>query len=155
MRRHTEVQRAARSVHEETTRLKRGAPRLTPQRAELEERLSLLTLVMAKGEARELVNGLAGGARFRAREQVRRLAALDSASRQARVAAAFGARPDAPSRLELLLSCASAPLRHQLLEQLPGYLKSAFAPARPEGLDEASSPARRALTARLVWEAVR
>ncbi|MGQ0508694.1 MAG: hypothetical protein ACT4TC_25620 [Myxococcaceae bacterium] len=132
------------------TRLKRGPASSTP---DFQERVALFTVVMAKSEAISLLDGLVDA---RGKAEARRLARLDSASRQARVAATFGPRADAPDRLRVLFEDAGRPLQRQMHDQLPVYLKRAVELKEERNLaPNGACRAREALARRMVWEAIR
>ncbi len=146
-----------RVVHSDTTCLK-PRPRDAPEaQRRFEADLTLFTVGFAKGEAVGLLDGLARFERARTQQLARELAALDSASRQARVARTFGARPDAAPRLRELFSGAGALLQRLMYRELPPYLKTTF-PALASGTvpdADTTCPARDGWAVRLAKEATR
>ncbi|HZI14333.1 MAG TPA: hypothetical protein VE153_28455, partial [Myxococcus sp.] len=85
------------------------------------ERFALVTWVLGRERAAELLDGLGEHEAERAKEHLRRIAALPSAQRQAKVAVEFGERADAGARLKLLMAEAPEPLRRELFRRLPPY----------------------------------
>lgn len=121
-----------------------------PRALAFEERVTLFLTARHKGALDELLAGFAATPASRARAFAALAAAWDSPRRQARLAHEFGGRPDAQERVKALVGGAQAPLRAALIERLPERLRLNFP------LESApSSPAAKALAARLVREAAR
>lgn len=121
-----------------------------PRALAFEERVTLFLTARHKGALDELLAGFAAAPASRARAFATLAAAWDSPRRQARLAHEFGGRADAQERLKALVTAAQPPLRGALVERLPERLRVSFP------LESApSSPAAKALAARLVREAAR
>ncbi|MCU0700335.1 MAG: hypothetical protein MUC96_27820 [Myxococcaceae bacterium] len=117
------------------------------------EQTTLFVVAIKKTDALALLDGFTESARQRARIFAQQLADLDSSTRQARLALAFGARDDAPTRLKALLAEAPAGLKAAVLAQLPPALRPSTAGlAAPAAT---ASPALVALASRLIREATR
>jgi hypothetical protein len=117
------------------------------------EQTTLFVVAIKKTDALALLDGFADAARQRARVFAQQVADLDSSTRQARLALAFGARDDALARIRALLAEAPAGLKAAILAQLPPALRpstAGLAPPRPS-----ESPVLEALAARLIREATR
>lgn len=137
----------------DSTRVGRPSPLIkakahpTPPRASgLVERTTLFLIALKRGQAKELLDGLAQEPKARAEAFAKQLVQLDSATRQARIAREFG--PDAAfdARVHELVVRSPPALRHAVYAQLPPS-------SRPAGfVSTSSSPALQALAARLVRE---
>jgi hypothetical protein len=115
----------------------------------------LVTWVLGRERAAELLDGLGEHEAERAKEHLRRIAALPSAQRQAKVAVEFGERGDAGARLKLLMAEAPEPLRRELFRRLPPYHRTLFPERRVEPPGSEAPPALGALAERLIREATR
>lgn len=119
------------------------------------ERFALVTWVLGRERAAELLDGLGEHEAERAKEHLRRIAALPSAQRQGKVAVEFGERADAGARLKALMEEAPEPLRKALFRLLPPYHRTLFPERRVEPPGPEVPPALEALAERLVREATR
>lgn len=126
--------------------------------------LALACGVLARERAALLLEGLAEPWRGEASRALEDFQAAGAATRQARLAAEFGLRPDAELRLRRLLSRVGPHLQAAVLAQLPPYLRSllptgapAPEPAVEPAVDASSAtrPLRTRLVERLVKEATR
>jgi hypothetical protein len=115
------------------------------------ERLTLFIVAKHRGEAANLLHGLAEPGQRRARAFADAVLAWDSAKRQARLTHEFGARPETKERLQALLAQAPPRLRDALVKRLPEAFKEQY----PAAKEEPSPVAQGALAARLVREAAR
>ena len=121
------------------------------------ERLALFACALARESALDVLEGLCEPDRARAREYARRVAAMDSPTRQAKIAIEFGVRRDAAPRLRALMADAAPVLRVEILRLLPPYHRSLF-PDLAESLSTPAQPAAPGMLAfaqRLVREATR
>ena len=119
------------------------------------ERLALVALVLGRGRAATLLEGLTDADARRAQDFLAGFAALSSARRQARVALEFGVRPDAAARLRRLMREAPEVLRQEIFRGLPSYHRSLF-PERPLMPPDVTATGRvRAWAERLIREATR
>jgi hypothetical protein len=143
-------------VNDRTERFQLRTPE---ESARAVERLALFTYAMAREQAAGLVELLAAPHRGRAAEYLRQLPALDSASRQGRLAREFGERVDAPERLRVLLAEMAPPQRARAYAKLPPYLQNLCPPhgdtAKAPLGGEDETPAMSAFCDRLLKEAVR
>jgi hypothetical protein len=119
------------------------------------ERFALVTWVLGRERAPELLDGLGEHEAERAKEHLRRIAALPSAQRQAKVAVEFGERADAGARLKLLMAEAPEPLRRELFRRLPPYHRTLFPERRVDPPSPEAPPAMGVLAERLLREATR
>jgi hypothetical protein len=119
-------------------------------------RFALVTLVLGKERAPELLEGLGAREAARAQEHLALLMGLSSAERQARVALEFGQRRDAAEQLREVMKEASGLLRQEIFRRLPPYHQSLFS-ARLAGpvAPAAPAPGLGALAERLIREATR
>lgn len=118
------------------------------------ERLALVTLVLGRERAGELLDGLGEVDAERAKEHLSRFTALSSAQRQARVALEFGVVEDAAERLRALMAEAPEPLRREIFRRLPPYHRSLF-PGRVVEPPDAALQGLGVLAERLIREATR
>lgn len=116
------------------------------------DRIALFTATFAAGRAQELLGGLVVAAAASAQAMAEQLAGLDSATRKARAARAFGERLDAPVRVRDLLHEAIG-LEGELVAKLPPYLVPGTRFPRAAGAPGVA--ARAALLDRLIREASR
>ena len=154
----TSIGRPRRADGPRPDRTERYELRTPEQEARLVERLALLTCAMAREQAPALLEMLAAPHRGRAAEYLRQVAALDSASRQGRLAREFGERTDAPERLRKALAELSPRQRTIAYPRLPPYLRTLMSQEGATAANrsaEEDAPALRAFTDRLVKEAVR
>jgi hypothetical protein len=119
------------------------------------ERIALVALVLGKGQAKELLDGLREPEARQAKAHLAGFEALSSARRQARVAVDFGVRPDAAARLRAVMEEAPEVLRREIFRRLPPYHRSLFPERQVESPDAAATPAVCALAERLIREATR
>jgi hypothetical protein len=139
-------------------RTERFQLRTPEEKARVVERLALFTYAVAREQAAALLELLAAPHRGRAGEYLRQLPALDSASRQGRLAREFGERVDAPERLRAVLSELSPQLRARAYAKLPPYLRD-LCPTHGDTartpVQEDDPPAMGAYCDRLLREAIR
>jgi hypothetical protein len=119
------------------------------------ERFALVTWVLGRERAAELLDGLGAHEAARAKEHLRRIAALPSAQRQAKVAVEFGERADAGARLKALMAEAPEPLRREVFRRLPPYHRTLFPGRQVEPPGPEVPSALGALADRLIREATR
>lgn len=122
-----------------------------PRGLDFVERLTLFVVARHRGDAANLLHGLAEPAQRRARAFAEVVQAWDSARRQARLSHEFGARPETSERLKALVSGAPPRLRDALVARLPEALQLQY----PAAETESSPAALGALAARLIREAAR
>lgn len=154
----TRISRPRRSGGPRPDRTERYQLRTPEEDARSVERLALFTCALAREQAPALLEMLAAPHRGRAAEYLRQVSALDSASRQGRLARELGERADAPERLRKVLAELSPRQRAVAYLRLPPYLKRLVlaegATARSQSPEE-DPPVLRAFTERLVKEAIR
>lgn len=119
------------------------------------ERYALVTWVLGRERAEELLEGLGTEAMKRAKAHLRRIVAMPSAQRQAKVAKEFGERSDAATRLKALMDEAPEPLRKEVFLRLPPYHRTLFPGRKVEPSDPLAPPLLAALAERLIREATR
>ncbi len=119
------------------------------------ERFALVTWVLGRERAAELLDGLGEAEAERAKEHLQRIAALPSAQRQGKVAVEFGERSDAGARLKALMEEPLEPLHEALFRHLPHYHRTLFPGRRAEPPGPEEPPALGALAERLIREATR
>ncbi|QSQ13643.1 hypothetical protein [Myxococcus landrumensis] len=161
MQQATRVGRALRSPKKDARALAR-APRLEqatvirPRPPALPlDRCALVTWILARERAEELLEGLGTVAMKRAKAHLRHIVMLPSPRRQAKVATEFGERADAGARLKDLMAEVPEALRKEIFRNLPPYHRSLFPGRRVEPSDPLAPPLLSALAARLVREATR
>ncbi len=113
------------------------------------------TAAFAKEEARALLEGLVEGRRERALAHAEELLALDSATRQSRLARLFGTQRGADGSLRALMVEAGPKLRAEIFRRLPPYHRSLFPAFRPASPGGAPDPGLVRYAERLIKEAVR
>ena len=149
----------------DSTSVQRLRPPPLPRRAardgaaapdDFPERVALFTAVFAPERAAGLLQQLALAAREEALRHAERIAALDPAARQGRVARAFGERPDAGERLRAVMAEAGPRLARALRERMPPHHRVLF-PEAEDGLLSAQVPTEleASFASRLVKEATR
>lgn len=119
------------------------------------ERFALVTWVLGRERAAELLDGLGEHEAARAKEHLLRISALPSAQRQAKVAVEFGERADAGARLKALMAEAPEPLRQEVFRRLPPYHRTLFPGRQVEPPSPEVPPGLSALAERLIREATR
>lgn len=140
------------------TRLERGSPLIkgrTPKKDPSREggfieQTTLFVVAIKKQQATELLEGFASGPRQRARLFADQLSALDSPTRQARLACEFGIREGGRERVNKLLAEAS----HSMRAAMVGLLPASWRPANVTPV-QTCAPVMLALAARLIREATR
>ena len=118
------------------------------------ERLALFVSGVERARAEELLSCLANPGRDRATKFARDAQGWDSATRQGRMAVAFGAPAHTADRLRQLMDCASPLMRQALFRRLAPWHQSLF-PSMQGKPDLAVAPAMEELAERLVREATR
>ncbi len=143
-------------IPEPTRRIR--APRAAPvavAACEAAQRLALFITGVDRARADELLSGLAAAARKSAVEFAREALGWDSATRQGRMAVAFGNHPRASERLKALIADASPALRAAVFRRLAPWQQSLF-PRLKDTLSAAPPvEAMDALAERLIREATR
>ncbi|WP_306440945.1 MULTISPECIES: hypothetical protein [Myxococcus] len=134
---------------EQATTIRRQPPALPL------ERYALVAWVLGRERAGELLEGLGTEALKRAKAHLRRIAALPSAQRQAKVAKEFGERSDAAARLKALMDEVPELLRKEVFRRLPAYHRTLFPGRKVEPVDPLAPPLLSALAERLIREATR
>ncbi|NVJ19750.1 MULTISPECIES: hypothetical protein [Myxococcus] len=119
------------------------------------ERYALVTWVLGRERAEELLEGLGTEALKRAKAHLRCIVAMPSAQRQAKVAKEFGERSDAAARLKALMDEVPEPLRKEVFRRLPPYHRTLFPGRKEEPSDPLAPPLLAALAERLIREATR
>lgn len=140
------------------TRLERGsplikgrAPKKDPSReGGFVEQTTLFVVAIKKQQATELIEGFASEPRQRARLFADQLSALDSPTRQARLACEFGVREGGRERVNKLLAESSPAMRAAIVSLLPASWRPASVMA-----PQSCAPVMLALAARLIREATR
>ncbi len=119
------------------------------------ERLALFVSGVDRANADELLCGLTGATKRRAAAFAKEATGWDSATRQGRMAVAFGPQPRSAMRLKELLSGASPLMRQVLFRRLAPWQQSLFPMLRGAAAHGASTPAMEELAERLIREATR
>ena len=119
------------------------------------ERLALFVNGVDRERSEELLSGLTEVTRKRALSFATEANVWDSATRQGRMAVAFGNHPRAAERLQQLMSDASPALRATVLQRLAPWQKSLFEAPVAAVPPTAATPAMDALADRLIREATR
>ncbi|GEM_PF-3198552 len=137
-------------------RVKPEKPRPAPAPAPkgFAERLALFVTGVDRTRAEELLSGLAGVNEKRAINAARDASRLDSATRQGRMAVAFGNHPKAAERLKELVSRASPTMKIAIFRRLTPWQQSLF-PSLKDVVDGEIPPAMEELAERLIREATR
>ncbi|MBM4781609.1 MAG: hypothetical protein GQE15_28365 [Archangiaceae bacterium] len=131
--------------------IKGRAPKKDPSRESgFVERTTMFVVAMKKEDGDALLEGFASEPRQRARVFAQQLAALDSPTRQARLALEFGVREGGRERVNKLMGEVSPALRAAII----GLLPQTWRPATPT-LRNPPSPVMLAIAARLIREATR
>lgn len=129
--------------------IKGRAPKKDPSRESgFVERTTMFVVAMKKEQ--DLLDGFASEPRTRAQLFGQQLSALDSPTRQARLALEFGVREGGRERVNKLLSEASPAMRAAIVALLP----QSWRPTNLTATDQ-RSPVMLALAARLIREATR
>ena len=118
------------------------------------ERLALFVSGVDRANTTELLEGLTGATLKRAAAFARDARSWDSATRQGRLAVAFGDHPRAAERLKKLLAGASPAMRVTIFRRLAPWQQSQF-PALASQPDLAAAPAMEEVAERLIREATR
>ncbi len=118
------------------------------------ERLALFVTGVDRNRAEALLSGLAGVNEKRAINAARDLSRLDSATRQGRLAVAFGAHPKSAERLKELVARASPTMKVAIFRRLSPWQQSLF-PSLKDGVEGEMPPAMEELAERLIREATR
>ena len=142
----------------EPTRAMRPARRKTMQPSMTRgfaERLALFVSGVDREHSTDLLSGLSESTGKRALAFATEASTWDSATRQGRMAVAFGNHPHAAARLQQLMSDASPALRAAVLLRLAPWQKSLFEAPVTAPTSAVSSPAMEALADRLIREATR
>ena len=140
---------------EPTFVIRAAAPRRAPAATRgFAERLALFVTGVDRANAQELLAGLSGATFKRATAFARDAAAWDSATRQGRMAVAFGQNPNAAERLKALISTASPTMRVAIHRRLAPWQQSLF-PSLKALPDVATTPAMEEVAERLIREATR
>ncbi|WP_338864308.1 hypothetical protein [Myxococcus stipitatus] len=119
------------------------------------DRCALVTWILARERAEELLEGLGTGAMKRAKAHLRHIVMLPSPRRQAKVATEFGERTDAGARLKALMAEVPEALRREIFRNLPPYHRTLFPGRKVEAADPLAPPLLSALAMRLIREATR
>ncbi len=118
------------------------------------ERLALFVSGVDRVNSAELLSGLSGGSLKRATACAVDARSWDSATRQGRMAVAFGVQPDAANRLKDLLFAASPTMRLAIYRRLAPWQRSLF-PSLELRSELTVAPAMEELAQRLIREATR
>ncbi|MBS1150401.1 MAG: hypothetical protein H6Q89_2099 [Myxococcaceae bacterium] len=118
------------------------------------ERLALFVGGVDRANTEELLCGLTGATLKRATAFSQDARKWDSATRQGRLAVAFGHHPNATERLKRLIAGASPVMRLAIFRQLAPWEQSLF-PSLQGQAEGAIAPAMEELAARLIREATR
>lgn len=131
--------------------IKGHAPARDPSRETgFVERTTMFVVAMKKEVGGDLLDGFADHPRQCAQRFAQHLSALDSPTRQARLALEFGVREGGRERVNKLLSEASPAMRAAIVALLP----QSWRPTNLTATDQ-RSPVMLALAARLIREATR
>lgn len=118
------------------------------------ERLALFVCGVDRANAEALLAGLTGATFKRATAVARGAQKWDSATRQGRMAVAFGNQPQAADRLKQLMAGASPTMRLAIYRRLAPWQQSLF-PSLAGSAAAAASPGMEELAERLIREATR
>lgn len=118
------------------------------------EALALVLRALAGGRGFSLLEGLSEVHRGDAQTAFTRLSRLPALHRRARLAQAFGERPDARRALRLLMAELSPRLQAEVYRLMPSHLQPFFPAPVAEWLDGSISPAQQRLARRLLREAL-
>ena len=118
------------------------------------ERLALFVSGVDRANTDLLLSGLTGPTLKRATAVARDARKWDSATRQGRMAVAFGHHPHAAGQLKQLIAGASPAMRQAIYRRLAPWQQSLF-PSLAGATGPASSPAMEELAERLIREATR
>ncbi len=118
------------------------------------ERLALFVSGVDRGNTDELLSGLTGATLKRATAFAQDARTWDSATRQGRMAVAFGHHPHAAERLKKLVDAASPMMRRVLFRRLAPWQQTLF-PSLKHSTDLVVAPAMAELAERLIREATR
>jgi hypothetical protein len=144
------------TVAERTFVIEKAGKRARPPAASrgFAERLALFVGGVDRANTDALLAGLAGATRKRALAFARDARTWDSATRQGRMAVAFGASPRSAEQLKQLMAAASPLMRSALYRRLAPWQQSLF-PSLAGQPEVACSPAMEELAERLIREATR
>jgi hypothetical protein len=140
---------------EPTVVIRTGKPQRPPAATRgFAERLALFVSGVDRANTEELLAGLSGATLKRATDFARDARTWDSATRQGRMAVAFGNHPRATERLKALIAGASPVMRLAIHRRLAPWQRSLFPSL--EGQEQAAvAPAMEEVAERLIREATR
>ena len=118
------------------------------------DRLALFVIGVDRANTDALLSGLSGATLKRATAFAHEARKWDSATRQGRLAVAFGNNPRAAAQLKQLVAGASPAMRLAIYQRLAPWQQSLF-PSLASSAVPSPSPAMEAVSERLIREATR